>query len=188
MNLEDLKPSNYNPRAISDEALRALEHSIGEFGDISGLVWNRRTGHLVCGHQRMKALREKYGDGLRMEDGAVVTPDGERFSVRVVDWPEAKEKAANVAANSQLLAGEFTANLSDLLEEIKIDRPDLAMELRLDELDEEKYFEVTSLELEKPIETVWVLMGLPVQAYQRVAETLEQIGQKQATFYDTTVR
>ncbi len=132
--LANLKAAPWNPRSISPEALAGLTASLGEFGDISGLVWNRRSGNLVAGHQRLKALREKHGDGLKMEGGAVVTPDGERFPVRVVDWPAAKEKAANVAANNPHLAGEFTDGLAAILDEIKAELPDLSDALLLDAL------------------------------------------------------
>ncbi len=116
LSLSDLKPAPYNPRSISDAALAALQTSLVTFGDISGIVWNRRTGHLVAGHQRLAALRQKHNGELAMVDGAIVTPDGERFAVRVVDWPEDKEKAANLAANSPYLAGAFdSAGLEALL-------------------------------------------------------------------------
>ena len=46
--IEDLKPASYNPRRISDRAARALAKSIGDFGDLSGIVWNKRTGNLVA--------------------------------------------------------------------------------------------------------------------------------------------
>lgn len=109
MKLTDLKPAPYNPRTISDEAAAALQTSLAEFGDISGIVWNKKTGHLVAGHQRMDALRRKHGKALALRDGAIVTPDGECFPVRVVNWPVEKEKAANLAANSPFLAGCFDA-------------------------------------------------------------------------------
>jgi len=109
MKLSDLKAAPYNPRTIDEEALAALTTSLSEFGDISGLVWNKRTGHLVAGHQRLAALKTKHGGKLKLSGGAVITPGGERFAVRVVDWPEAQEKAANLAANSPFLAGSFDA-------------------------------------------------------------------------------
>lgn len=130
--LSDLQPAPYNPRRISDESLAALRKSVTAFGDLSGIVWNSRTGHLVAGHQRYKALQAEHGDGLTLVDGALLTPSGERFPVRVVDWPEGKEKAANVAANSELIAGEFTDGLGALLDEIKVDLGELFEELRLD--------------------------------------------------------
>ncbi len=48
---DDLRPAHYNPREITAEAAEGLRHSLVEFGDISGIVWNQRTGNLVCGHR-----------------------------------------------------------------------------------------------------------------------------------------
>ncbi len=133
--LSDLKPAPYNPRAIDDAALKALTSSLDLFGDISGIVWNRRSGHLVCGHQRIRALREKYGDSLSLCDGCLCAGD-KRFPVRVVDWDEAIEKAANIAANSELLMGEFTAGAKSLIEDLsaELDGAELVKALRFDEL------------------------------------------------------
>lgn len=120
LSLSDLKPAPYNPRTLDAQAARGLRRSLAEFGDVSGVVWNKRSGHLVAGHQRLDALRKEHGDALRMENGAVVTPAGERFPVRIVDWPEDREKAANLAANSPLLAGSFVPGaLEDLLVDLK---------------------------------------------------------------------
>ena len=115
--LSDLAAAPYNPRTISAPELSALGFSMAEFGDISGLVWNAKTQRLVAGHQRVKSLRQQYGD-LAIVDGAVQTPEGHRFPLRIVDWPESKELAANIAANSPTLTGSFTEDLVGLLEEI----------------------------------------------------------------------
>lgn len=131
---DDLKPAPYNPRDISAEALSALKESLEAFGDISGIVWNSRSGHLVCGHQRLRALKEQWNDDLKMSPSAIETPDGERFPIRTVDWPEPKEEAANVAANSALLGGKFTVDVGALLDTIHSDLPDLSEALRIDEL------------------------------------------------------
>ncbi|HUU97686.1 MAG TPA: hypothetical protein VM487_18275 [Phycisphaerae bacterium] len=45
-----------NPRKITPEAVAALRVSLETFGDLSGVVWNAATGHLVCAHQRKAAL------------------------------------------------------------------------------------------------------------------------------------
>lgn len=94
--LSDLKPAIYNPRTISEAAASGLRRSMDEFGDISGIVFNKRTGQLVAGHQRVSQLKATHGD-LAVKDGAVVAPDGRQWPVRVVDWPRAKEVAANIA-------------------------------------------------------------------------------------------
>ncbi len=119
LGLEDLKPDPENPREISHEALVGLRASEKEFGDISGIVWNRRDGRLVCGHQRLRALRQEFGGALCMRDNVIVTPSGDRFPVRIVDWPKEKARAANLAANNPHIAGDFTAGAVAQLEEIE---------------------------------------------------------------------
>jgi hypothetical protein len=133
MKLSDLKPARYNARKISDKAFAGLGYSIEEFGDLSGITINTRTGNLVCGHQRCKAIAAKYGDveiidinNDHMKDcKAIITPDW-IFHVRQVDWPLEKEKAANIAANNQRIAGTFIADeLDSMLAEIQEDNEPL---------------------------------------------------------------
>jgi len=133
MNLSDLKEAKYNPRTISDKAFSGLKISLDRFGDLSGITFNTHTGNLVCGHQRIKELKEKYGD-LEVKEDKIITPDGKIFKVRFVDWDIKKEKAANIAANNQMIAGEFTSDLKLVIDEIKLDTPDLTKSLRFDEL------------------------------------------------------
>lgn len=133
--LAELKPWKRNPRTIKAENAAALGVSLREFGDLSGIVWNRKTGHLVAGHQRIDALQKAHGAALKMDGGAVVTPNGARFPVRMVDWPEDKEKAANVAANSPFLAGDFTPELSVIVDELRTELPELTEALRLGEIE-----------------------------------------------------
>ncbi|MEQ8822643.1 MAG: hypothetical protein RLY93_20595 [Sumerlaeia bacterium] len=141
--VDDLLAAPYNPRRIKDGALLGLEASISRFGDIAGITWNRRTGHLVAGHQRVRALRELHGDGLTLdvaeggEAAALVTPTGERFHVRVVDWDEDTEKVANVTANNSRIQGEFTDSLSGLLDEIAAADAESFEALQLDKLAED---------------------------------------------------
>ena len=138
-----LNPSSYNPRQISPEAAKALAESMREFGDISGFVANTKTGNLVAGHQRLKQLPADYAlcrtsestDAVGTVGYGYIEAHGTRWPVRFVDWPEAKEKAANIAANSPFLAGEFTDGLHPLLEELKVELPDLFEKLRLEDLD-----------------------------------------------------
>ena len=133
MRLSDLKAAAYNPREISAQALDGLKASLRAFGDISCVVFNTRTQRLVAGHQRVRALREEHGD-LVLRDGAIELPDGERVHVRLVDWDEATERAANVAANSALIQGTFTDAVDALIAQIQQDTPDLASQVRIDDL------------------------------------------------------
>jgi ParB-like chromosome segregation protein Spo0J len=56
--LSELIPAPYNPRAISPEALAGLRGSVERFGLVEPVVWNRRTGRVVGGHQRLKVLQQ----------------------------------------------------------------------------------------------------------------------------------
>lgn len=131
--ISGLKAAEYNPRAISKQAFSGLKHSVEKFGDISGIVFNQKTGNLVCGHQRVKALAEKFGD-CDIAGDEILLPDGQRFRIRVVDWDEATEKAANVAANNPHIAGKFTPDLQLVLEEISFELPEQFSELRFEKL------------------------------------------------------
>jgi hypothetical protein len=128
-----------NPRTISDEAAAGLGYSIGEFGDLSGITFNTRTGELVCGHQRLGQIRAKWGElpiePLDVGHGRIVTPAGV-FPVRFVDWAKAKQRAANIAANSTAIAGEFTDLLFGQLDQVQAETPDLYDELLFGAIDE----------------------------------------------------
>ena len=103
----------------------------------AGKVWNKKTKHLVAGHQRLDALKKQHGDKLAIKDGALVAPGGLRFPIRVVNWPVEKEKAANLAANSPFLAGSFDpGGLEDVLRDLNAadGLESLVADLRLGEL------------------------------------------------------
>lgn len=127
--LSDLKAAEYNPRSIQDSALQGLKFSLEEFGDISGIVFNERTGNLVAGHQRVMALKEICGDA-EIKDGLIVTDLG-TWKVRIVDWDIEKEKAANIAANAESIQGEWTPGASLVIEEIALSTPELFNGLNL---------------------------------------------------------
>jgi hypothetical protein len=132
-NVGNLKPAPYNPRKITDKQLGMLKKSMAEFGDLSGIVRNVRTGNLVGGHQRVKNLDQSWPIEKHPATdktgtvalGYIHTPFGD-WQYREVDWPEKKEVAANVSANQQ--GGEFDMpKLKDII--INLDTGDMDMEL-----------------------------------------------------------
>jgi ParB-like chromosome segregation protein Spo0J len=57
--IEKLNPAAYNPRKDlqpGDPEYEKLKRSIQEFGYVEPIVWNKRTGNIVGGHQRYKVL------------------------------------------------------------------------------------------------------------------------------------
>ncbi|HSW38050.1 MAG TPA: DNA methyltransferase [Acidobacteriota bacterium] len=131
MNISDLQPSPNNPRTISDEKLAMLGKAMREYGDLSGIVFNVRTGRLVGGHQRLKHLdtgwiitKKPHEDKLgTVAVGEIETPFG-IWAYREVDWPAKRETAANIAANQH--SGEFDLNkLRDLIIDINDEQFDV---------------------------------------------------------------
>lgn len=141
----DLTPSSYNPRVFNDKARDALKSSMETFNDISGITYNSQSGNIVGGHHRWEELVELYGikklkfENVKGTDRYLInTKDGEftGYLLRVVDWDEATEKAANVTANSHAVEGEFTSDLQEVLADIRDDFDEtLFSDLRLDELE-----------------------------------------------------
>lgn len=53
--IKDIKPAEYNPRKISEEAFEELKGSIRTFGFIIPIIVNKDNSTIVAGHQRTKA-------------------------------------------------------------------------------------------------------------------------------------
>ena len=100
--LDDLSPADYNPRKISAEAYSGLGASINRFGLLSHIVWNKRTGNIVGGHQRYKQLLE-MGE--------------EETDVVVVDLDDNEEVALNITLNNPHIRGDFT---KDVMEQLRM--------------------------------------------------------------------
>lgn len=119
--LSALAPDPENPRKMTDEARAGLGVSMETFGEL-GMVFNDRTGQMVSGHQRLERLRAAGAiEVVRTgSEGYVVHPKtGERFRVRFVDWDEQKQRMANLVANNQHIAGDFTEDAAAQLKELE---------------------------------------------------------------------
>ena len=123
----ELRPDPANPNRLDDATKAELARALAEFGDLSGVIVNRRTGLLIGGHQRADVLRDGKLDVTDLPkpepDGTVARGHlehlGRRYAVRVVDWPEDKAHAALLAANRYGRRGEDDAAiLKTLLEEL----------------------------------------------------------------------
>lgn len=102
---EQLKAAKYNPRKDlkpGDIEYEKLRRSIAEFGYVEPVIWNKRTGNIVGGHQRFKILTEQ---------GAT------EIDCVVVDMDVQKEKALNIALNK--VSGDWDVPLlEDLLKDL----------------------------------------------------------------------
>jgi len=136
LSLKSFKSANYNPRKITAQELGALDKSIREFGDLSGVVLNNTTNTIIGGHQRITTFKGKktkivtepakdnYGT---VAIGHIVVASDEgviHVPLRVVEWDLRKEKLANIAANNH--GGDFdNQKLGKLLAELNTDQFDI---------------------------------------------------------------
>ena len=119
----DLISASYNPRKDlkpGDTEYEKLKRSIMEFGYVEPIIWNKRTGHVVGGHQRLKVLKAQ---GIN------------EIECVVVDFQEDKEKALNIALNK--ISGDWDIDkLKIVIDDLQLADLDLSLVgFELEELD-----------------------------------------------------
>lgn len=121
--VSELKKTSKNPR--KNVKFEELRKNMQKFGDLGGIVFNRKLGELVTGNQRteilkngeikLKELKEARKDGTVAE--GIVVFDGMEFKYREVDWDIEKHREGVLIANTH--AGvwdkkELKSNWGDL--------------------------------------------------------------------------
>ncbi|MCD2347201.1 site-specific DNA-methyltransferase [Clostridium guangxiense] len=103
--VEKLNPAKYNPRKDlkpGNPEYEKLKRSIETFGYVEPVIWNKKTGNIVGGHQRFKVLKH---------EGA------KEIECVVIDIDTDEEKALNIALNK--VSGEWDMpKLADILDEL----------------------------------------------------------------------
>jgi DNA modification methylase len=114
ISVEQLKAAEYNPRKDlkpGDPEYEKLKRSIKEFGYVEPIIWNKRTGTVVGGHQRLKVL---------IDLGAT------EVDCVIVDLDKDKEKALNIALNK--ISGSWDEILlTNLLQDLEQSGYDITM-------------------------------------------------------------
>jgi hypothetical protein len=104
MALSALTPAQRNPKK---HALPALRDSIGRFGYVEPIVLDERTGRLVAGHGRAKALSLMKAKGGKPPAG-VAEKDGEWLVPVLRGWASRSDQEAEaylLASNQLTVAG-----------------------------------------------------------------------------------
>lgn len=147
MKIKDLTKNPNNPRTITDAKKSMLVKALARFGDLSGIVYNRKTKHLVGGHQRRDVLDQdapitilrKYSKPTKTGTIAegYIQIGTDRFAYREVYWDAHTEKAANIAANKG--AGEWDpAKLSEWIKDLNTFDVNFDLDLTMFDSDEIK--------------------------------------------------
>lgn len=99
--IKKIKPAEYNPRKDLQPGhpkYEALKQSIETWDLREPLIWNKKTGNLVSGHQRLKILQELGHTEVE---------------VSIVDLTADEEKAMNISINKA--QGEWSEQELDQL-------------------------------------------------------------------------
>jgi hypothetical protein len=119
----ELKNAIYNPRMIHETARKRLREAIEKHGLVGTVTWNKTTGNIVGGHQRVLILDmlEKSPDYL--------------LDVSMVEKTEKEEKEINIILNNPALQGQYELELlADIFDdgvnplEVGFDRLELELE------------------------------------------------------------
>lgn len=112
--ISKLNPAKYNPRKDlkpGDNEYEKLKRSMAEFGYVEPIIWNKRTGNIVGGHQRYKILHDM---------------EYKKAECVIVDLDDNREKALNVELNK--ISGEFDIPLlTDLLKDLSANDFDVSL-------------------------------------------------------------
>jgi len=148
MRIEDLAPNPKNPRKVTDAKLKQLKQALLVYGDLSGVVYNRKSKQLVGGHQRSKqfegstvTIEKQYKKPTRTGTVAegYIEYEGERYAYREVSWDKHKEMGANLAANKG--AGEWDVpELTEWFKELDNFDVDFDLDLTMFDADEREEF------------------------------------------------
>lgn len=87
--------AEYNPRYITEQAKKKLGGGIKKLGLLGPIIWNKRTGNCVGGHQRLSRL-----------DARARSKDYD-LTVAVVDLTPEQEVSANILLNNPEAQGEW---------------------------------------------------------------------------------
>lgn len=111
ININQLHTAQYNPRIPLEPGMpeyEKLKRSIEEFGIVEPIIWNKKTGNVVGGHQRLKILLDK---------------GKKEIECSVVELEEKDEKILNIILNKvkgRWDIGKLTNALQELEEAIAL--------------------------------------------------------------------
>lgn len=114
INRSKIANAPYNPRIMDKGAKKRLKEGIRKHGLVQPIVWNKKTGNIVGGHQRLEQL-----DALEKRKDYDLT-------VAVIDVDEREEAAINVQLNNPSMQGDWDFDkLADVAEEFDFSFDDL---------------------------------------------------------------
>lgn len=92
---DELKGAPYNPRVLGEAERRKLRDGLKRHGLVAPITWNRKTGNVVGGHQRLGQL------------DALAGTKHYRLRVAAIDVDDGREKELNILLNNPNAQGDW---------------------------------------------------------------------------------
>jgi len=106
----ELKGAPYNPRQLSDNQKRKLKAGLKRHGLVNPPTWNKRTGLIVGGHQRIGIMDSLMGT------------DDYTMRVAAIDVDTGREKELNILLNNSMAQGQWDIEALDaMLKDASVD-------------------------------------------------------------------
>lgn len=175
--VEDLKSYPGNARAHGDEQVALIAKSVRHQGWRWPIIVSRRSGYIVAGHGRLKAARL-----LKVATVPVVYQD----------FPDARSEEAFRLADNRLpeLAEQQTAIIKDLIEELNDGQFDTDLTGYTSDVIELMMTSDTPmkpLDVKPPPRMAWVLVGVPIGDWAKVAPMAESAACIEGSIVETTI-
>lgn len=108
---KQIKKAPYNPRVIPEQHFKDLKSSLRKIKLREPLVWNKTTGNLISGHQRLKILDDTWQQKNKEAEFLDYT-----LTVVMLEINLKEEVELNLAFNNPRLMGDYDNNMmNDLL-------------------------------------------------------------------------
>jgi hypothetical protein len=95
-----IKEAEYNPRVMDDQSFKDLKRSMKKIKLREPLIWNKTSGNLVGGHQRIRVLDDEWKKKYKNLDYSL--------TVAVVELDKKQEIELNIALNNPRLQGTYS--------------------------------------------------------------------------------
>lgn len=143
ININDIKPADYNPRTISKKEYNKLKESIDKFGLTDPIIVNLKNNTIIGGHQRYSVIKNEFPnmDLYLFEIGNIgwVTTN---LNFKIDSFDD--EILLNINLNSQ--NGEWDLEkLNNLVNELKVNNFDTSL-TGFDDLELETFGDVEDLD------------------------------------------
>lgn len=126
VNVEKLKQAEYNARVKLEKGspeYEAILKSIKEYGYVEPIVWNKKTGNVVGGHQRLQVLKDLGKTKIQVSVVELSLKDEKQLSLALNkikgkwDYEKLKDVLKSINTNDIIKTGFTADEVAVMLEE-----------------------------------------------------------------------